>query len=283
MEHAEKSGAADGGGSERRRVRRWVVLGLAVAVVVPVVFVLGQAGGAGSGSLDAIAKAAELTQREAGGHALIHATVNVSNTPEGWTETGRMVFENGGRARGTVVVTGHMTGRRVKVEVIADGTTGYSRSDQFDSLPEGCQWVKVDFSSADSSSSLPADHGPQEGLKLLEQMDGAEEIGKEDIRGVATTRYSGTLPISEKEVLGVEVRVSPPHVEVWIDDRGRVRRMNLVISSSLGEEGGSTTTDITVDFLDFGPVPKIDLPQQDETYDATGRVESQLRSSADAP
>jgi hypothetical protein len=256
---------------------------LAVAVVVPIIFVLEQAGGGGSGPLDAIAKAAEATQREAGGHALIHATVTASDTPEGITEAGSIVFENGGRARGTLVVRGHTTGRRAKIQVIADGTTSYTRSDLFSSLPEGRKWVKVDFSSAGSGSSLPADRGPTEGLKLLEEMDGAEEIGKEDIRGVATTRYRGTLPVSENEVFGVEVQVSPPQIEAWIDAGGRVRRMTVIVSGSVEGEEGSTTTDIAVDFLDFGPVSKIELPEQDEIYDATGRIESKLRSSAEGP
>jgi hypothetical protein len=283
LDDAEKSGAADGDRSERRRARRWVAVGLAVVGIALLVFVLGQAGGSGSGPLDAIAKAAEATQREAGGHALIHATVTASDTPEGITETGSIVFENGGRARGTLVVRGHTTGRRAKIQVIADGTTSYTSSDQFDSLPEGRKWVKVDFSSTGSSSSLPADGGPKEGLKLLERMDGAKEIGKEDIRGVATTRYRGTLPVSEREVFGVEVQVSPPPVEVWIDVRDRVRRMTIIVSGSVEGEEESTTTDITMDFLDFGPVPKIELPKQDEIYDATSRVESKFRSLAEAP
>lgn len=251
--------------------------------MVLIVFALEQAGSGRTGPLDAIAEAAEATQREPGGHALVNVTVTASGTPEGITETGSIVFENGGRARGTLVVRGHTTGRRANLQVIADGTTSYTRSDQLGSPPDGRQWAKIDLSSADSSSSPPADGGPKEGLKLLEQMDGAEEIGREDIRGVATTRYRGTLPVSGKEVLGVAVQVSPPRVEVWIDARGRVRRVTIVISGSVEGEEEPTTTDMTIDFLDFGPVPKIELPKQDEIYDATGQVESELRSSAEAP
>jgi hypothetical protein len=120
LEQAEKSGIADGGGSERRRARRWVAVGLGVVAAVLIVFALEQAGGGGSGPLDAIARAAEATQREAGGHALIHATVKASDSPEGLTENGSLVFENGGRSRGTMVVQGLTTGRRAKIQVIAD-------------------------------------------------------------------------------------------------------------------------------------------------------------------
>jgi hypothetical protein len=284
LEQADKFGASKGGGSERRRARGWVGLGLAGAIVVLVVFVSGQVGGGGSGPLDAIATAAEATQREAGGHALIHVTVKASDSPEGLTENGSLVFEAGGRSRGTMVVQGLTRGRRAKIQVIADGATSYASSDQLDSLPEGRKWVKVDYSAAASNSPLPADGGPTEGLKLLEKLDGAEEIGKEEIRGAATTRYRGTLPISLKKVFGVEVQVSPPPVEVWVDARDRVRRMTVTISSSVhGVEGSATTTDMTIDFLAFGPVPKIELPQHDEIYDATGRFESELKSAAEAP
>jgi hypothetical protein len=282
LEHGEKFDAADDGGSERRRGRRWVAVGLAVLVVVVIVFTFEQAGGGGSGPLDAIAKAAASTQREAGGHALIHVTVTASDTPEGISESGSIVFENGGRARGTMRIRGLTTGRRAKIQVIADGTTSYASSDQVP-LPEGRKWAKVDFSSADSSSSLPADGGPKEGLKLLEQMDGAEEIGKGVVRGVATTRYRGTLPVTEKEVFGVEVKVAPPQVEVWIDARGRVRRMTIIITGSVEGKEGSATTDMSMDFFDFGPVSKIELPKQDEIYDATSRVESNFKASAEAP
>jgi hypothetical protein len=197
------------GGSERRRARRWVGGRPGGGGRCPRLLCPGASGGGGSGPLDAIAKAAESTQREAGGHALIHATVTASDTPEGITESGSIVFENGGRARGTLMIRGLTTGRRAKVQVIVDGTTSYASSDQIP-LPGGRKWAKVDLSSADSSSSLPADGGPKEGLKLLEQMDGAEEIGKGVVRGVATTRYRGTLSVSEKEVFGVEVQISPP-------------------------------------------------------------------------
>lgn len=271
-----------GGGSERRRGRRWLAAGLAVGAVAIGVFVLAQAGGGGNGPLDAIARAAESTQREAGGHAVLHATVTTSDKSEGISENGSLIFENGGRTRGTLMVRGLSNGRRVKAEVIADGTTSYTSSDQLDSLPDGAKWIKLDLSSAAGSGSLPADGSPQEGLKLLKQMDDAQELGKEDIRGVSTTHYRGTLPVSVQKVFGVDVQISPPRVEVWIDARGRVRRLKAIVSGSAQGQGGSTA-DLTMDFVDFGPVPKIELPKDDEVFDITSRVESEVKSSAESP
>jgi hypothetical protein len=48
-----------------------------------------------------------------------------------------------------------------------------------------------------------------------------------------------------------------------VDARDRVRRMTIIISGSVEGEEGSTTTDMTMDFLDFS-------------------VEAKLRSSAEA-
>ncbi|HET9184574.1 MAG TPA: hypothetical protein VFN82_00410, partial [Solirubrobacterales bacterium] len=55
------------------------------------------------------------------------------------------------------------------------------------------------------------------------------------------------------------------------------------VHPSLGGGRASTTTEITMDFLRFGPVSKIELPKPDEIYDATSRVESELKSAAEAP
>lgn len=281
-EQTLKSSGDEGGAPGRSRRRRWFGLGLAVVVIAIVVFAVAQGGGGGGGPLNAIAKAAEVTQHEPGGHAVISATVTVSTTPEGITENGSMIFDDSGRSRGTLAIQGHKTGRAGEVLVIADGTTSYVSSDLFDSLPEGKKWMEVDYSSAgnDTGSSVPAEGGPKEGLKILESVQDAEEIGKEDIRGVPTTHWRGTLPAS-KEVFGVKVHLSALHVDVWIDAQDRVRRMHVVVSGSVGESEASSTTEMTIDFVDFGQVPKIGLPDPDEVFDATSEVESQVQSAAE--
>jgi hypothetical protein len=278
-----KSAEVKGDGSGRRRARGWVGAGLAVVVIVIVVFAVAQGGGSGGGPLNAIAKAAEVTQREPGGRAVIHATVTSSTTPEGITETGSMVFDDGGRTRGTLTVQGHETGREGKLLVIADGTSSYASSELFESIPEGKKWMEFDFSSAVSGlgSSVPSDRGPEEGLKILELVQGAEEIGKEDLNGVPTTHYRGTLPTPE-EVFGVKVHYSVLHADVWIDAQDRVRRMQIAVSGTVGEQEGSTTTEMTIDYVEFGRVPKIELPNPDEVFNATSEVESEVQSAAES-
>jgi LppX_LprAFG lipoprotein len=278
-----KSAEVQGGAPRRHGTRRWIAAAAVVLVIVVAVFVVAQGGNGGGGPLDAIAKAAEVTQREPGGRALIKADVTSATTPEGITETGSMIFDESGRARGTVTVRGKTNGREAQVETVVDGTTSYVTSDALDSIPEGKKWMELDYSAAaeGSGSPAPTDTGPEEGLKVLEGVQGSEEVGKEDIRGVPTTHYRGTLPANE-EVFGVEVDVSALRVDVWIDAQDRVRRMRVDLSSEVnGVEATAVETEMTIDYVSFGRVPKIELPNPDEVFNATSEVESKLQSVAE--
>ena len=96
-----------------------------------------------------------------------------------------------------------------------------------------------------------------------------------------TTHYRGTLPTPE-EVFGVKVDYSTLHVEVWIDGQDRVRRMQAAVSGSVNEvKGSTTTTEMTIDYVEFGRVPKIELPPADEVFNATSEFESNLQSAAE--
>lgn len=263
--------------------RRWIGTGLAVVVVAIVVFAVAQGSGGGGGTLNAIAKAAEVTQREPGGHAVFHLVSTSSTWNEGLTETGSMVFDDSGGAEGRITAKGHKTGREVTMQSIADGTTSYVSSDAFDSIAEGKKWLKVDFSNAvkaAGSSSLPPAAGPEEGLKILERVQGAQKIGTEDVGGVPTTHYTGTLPAAE-EVFGVKTNASPVQTDVWIDAQDRVRRMSVVDTGTPGESEVRETTHMTIDYVSFGRVPKIEVPDSDEVLDMTSEVESQFQSAAE--
>jgi hypothetical protein len=277
-----KIAGADGP-SGRRRTRRWVGAGLAVVIVAIAAILLAQGGGSGGGPLNAIAKAADVTQREPGGRALVHATVTSPTSSEAITETGSMIFDDSGKVRGTVSASNHSTGKEAKVTTISDGTTVYFSSDEFGSLPEGKKWMELDLSSAagNGDPSASAANGPKEGLKILETVEGAEEVGKEEIDGVPTTHYTGMLPIA-KEVFGVKLHASARQVDVWIDAQDRVRRMRLIVSGTAGQSGTSSTTDMTTDYVEFGREPKIEVPPADEVFNATSEIESAVQAEGDS-
>jgi hypothetical protein len=264
-----------------RGARRWVAAGLAVVAVAIVAFVVAQGGGGGSTPLNAIAKAAEVTQHVPGGHSLIKATVTAAGSPEGLTETGSMDFDDQGRAEGTLSIRGHSTGKEAELAVVVEGEKAYVSSDVLDSITEGKKWMEVDYSKAvkGADTSSPAESGPQAGLKLLEKVQGAEEVGKEEVEGVPTTHYRGTFPVTE-EVFGVKTNFSAPKADVWIDSQNRVRRLLIVVTGSLNKGETKTTTAEEITFTDFGRVPKIEAPPQSEVFDATSELESKVQEAA---
>jgi hypothetical protein len=264
------------------RGKKWIGAGVAVVTAAIAVLILAQGSGSGGGALDAIARAAEVTQREPGGRATIKAKVTVSNSPEGLVESGTMDFENSGRAQGTLTVRGLSNGKEAEVESIADGTTSYTSSDALESITEGKKWMKLDLAGAAKleGGASPAQGGPQEGLKVLERVRDAEEVGTEDIDKVPTTHYRGTFPATE-EVFGVKAHFSAPRADVWIDSQDRVRRMRIVVTGSIGESNQSSTSEMDFNFVEFGRVPKIELPPADEVFDATSEFESGIQEAAE--
>jgi hypothetical protein len=130
------------------RGKKWIGAGVAVVIVAVAVAILAQGSGSGGGALNAIAKAAEVTQREPGGRVSLRSKTTSNTSPEGLLETGTMNFEDNGREEGTLTVRGLTTGKEVEVESIADGTTAYMSADELGDVTEGKKWLKLDFSSA---------------------------------------------------------------------------------------------------------------------------------------
>lgn len=281
MENGSTTAGDSGRTPGRRRAGRWIVAGLAVAVAVVAVFVIAQGGGSGGGPLNAIAKAAEVTQREPGGRAVIKATVTSQGSAEGITESGTMTFDESGRSRGELTVSVPTTDKEVSLVTVVDGTHTYTSSEDLsDSLPDGKKWMELNLAAAEKGAGEPdpTSGGPTEGLKILERVEDPKEIGKEDVDGVPTTHYRGSLPTTG-EVFGVKVSYSALDIDVWIDAQDRVRRMALDISGSIG--GEQSRTQMTIDYVEFGRVPKIELPPADEVFDATSEIESQVQAAAE--
>lgn len=284
------------GGKPRWR-RLWrVVAGLSVLVLALAVFAWQQGDGDDStGPLNAIAKAAERTQREPGGRATMHTIVSSPARSESFTITGQIVFDSEtGRSRAIMTMPNPDSDGSVKMEVVGDGTVIYMRSSMFGSLPEGREWMSLDFSLGDElNTPLPANSDAKGELELLEAVTGdVQKLGKEDVHGVPTMRYRGTVDVSENverlQEVGaenlasvVERKGEPLQVEAWIDAGGRVRRMRVVSSQPRQKGEGSTTTDMRMDFFDFGSVPEIDVPDSSDVFDATSMAQDKLGISSD--
>jgi hypothetical protein len=188
------------GGSTRHR-RRWRLAGVLVVVIAALGVFAWQQGddGGGGGPLNAIAAAAEKTQQEPGGRAAMHSIVTVSGRSAPFTMTGRIVFNAENHTRGVITSPHTVSGGPMKLEVVGDGTTMYMRSDKFGSLPDGAKWMSLDLSLGDETdpTTLPEVDAKGE-LALLEGVDNAQKLGKEDVRGVSTTHYRGALSVADQ-------------------------------------------------------------------------------------
>jgi hypothetical protein len=169
--------------------------------------------------------------------------------------TGQVVFDAEGRSQMVMTVPRPEGGDPVKMDFVTDGTVMYTRSGQLGSLPDGSEWMALDLSLGELDTPLPASVDARGELALLEEVTGkVQKLGKENVRGVPTTRYRGTVGVSENAerlreegaddlASHIEAEGSPLQVEAWIDADGLVRRMRLVHSQSL-EGKGPTTIDM---------------------------------------
>lgn len=271
-----------GGGLSRRRLFWRAVAGLAILIVALVAFAWQQGGHSdGDGPLNAIAAAAERTQNEPGGRSSMRAVISSPARSESFTISGHGAFDAEGRTRAILTFRRPESNELVEMQMIGNEAAVYMSSDLFGSLPGGDKWMGLDLSFLQGSDTpLPTDGDAMGELALLETVaDDVQKLGREDVRGVSTTRYRGKVDVSEQaeqlrgesaEELASEIEEGPPmQIEVWIDADGLVRRMRYV-KAERGEHGEKATTiDMRVDFFDFGIEPEIELPDSSEVFDAT--------------
>lgn len=232
------------------------------------------------------------TQQEGGGRALVRGAISAPEHPKPLVLTGQVVYTDTGMGRGYMTTTDPDSGDPVKIEMVQDGTQVYMRSSSFGALPDGKEWIGIDYALGDElDTPVPAAGDARAELELLEKASGSvETLGEEQVRGVPTTRYRGKISVAEnaerlREMGGdetaelVEKEGAPLQVEAWIDKEGLVRRMRVIQSKP--EEGGEgeTTVDMTIDFTDLGLEPEIEVPDSDEVFDTTSLVQEHLDES----
>ncbi len=263
-----------------------------MAVVIVVFAWQQEDGGDSDGPFNAIAAAAERTQGEPGGRATMKAVVTSPGRSAPLTMMGQMVYDTEtGLTEALITTTGQEPEGSMELQMVADENESmvYMRSEKFDDLPGGSEWMALDLSlGRDLDQALPADADAQGELELLEESTGGvRKLGKEDVRGVPTTRYRGTVAVSEQaerareegaEDLAsyLEEEGAPLQIEAWIDADELVRRMRVVASQPVEEGEGTEILDMRMDFFDFGPAPEIDVPESSEVFDATSLVEEEL-------
>lgn len=258
------------------------------------------AAGCGSGGagavLDPVAKAAETTGQSQGAKFEMHVHLNLGSLGGQITldANGHLNFKahegelsmafNGLPAAAAATIPDGTT----MTEVFA-GSTVYVESPLFEGkLPNGARWAKLDLASTektlglDPSSLSSGQANPAQFLEYLHAMGGeVRRSGTETVRGVSTTRYSGTIDLNKvMEKLGAgesgaakaavdqiisQLGGGAIPVQVWVDDQHMVRKMEIAFPITAG--GQKLESTVTIEFFDFGSTEPVHVPADSETYE----------------
>jgi LppX_LprAFG lipoprotein len=273
----------------------------AVALAILLLLVAAACGGGGSSaqaptgtepSSTAPSSSAQQAVLEAGAktQAEQSARISFSGTMSGGPATGTMTGEGAFSGR-----QGHMTmdlsdlaggGVAGNVEMIFDGLLFYMKFPEAiaQGMPGGKEWVKFDLAKLGEQEGFDLQQmmqlsgtDPSQSLDLLRAAGtDFQEVGEEDVRGVATTHYEGTVDLEKvAEQVPEEARESYRRlmqlsgqseipVEVWIDEEGLTRRIRYEQKLADG-----TTMDLTQEYFDFGTEVDVEPPPESEVLDIT--------------
>lgn len=267
-----------------------IVPALAAAVAAAVL-----AAGCGSGSagavLDPVANAAQTTNDAQGARLAMHIEVAGSGLPQQITmdagghikfksQEGELAMQlNGipGAAAAGLGEGGTISERFVGGKIFVS-TPAFAGK-----LPAGASWVELDLAAAEKKLGIDpqalssGESNPAQFLEYLRASGGNVLMtGTERVRGVETTRYSGTIDLHKipgadstaaqkaiEEIVAATGTSTIP-VQAWVDADKLIRRFSLAIPLSVG--GQRIETKVNVEFFDFGPQPAVQAPAASETY-----------------
>ena len=170
------------------------------------------------------------------------------------------------------------------VEEIFDGDTFYMRlpASMAQRLPGGKPWMKIDLDAIGKAAGVNLEQmmqanqsNPGDMLQALKAVGSSRVVGRENIRGAATTHYRADIDLSKaaeripdkttvdalKQDFAASGLDSIP-IDVWVDDSKRVRREQF----NMGAAGFSM--DMTIEFTRFGVAVDTTPPPADQVMDA---------------
>jgi hypothetical protein len=232
----------------------------------------------------AVAEAA--TKTEEAGSARIVFTGGLTGSEGSFTIVGRGEFANQ-RGRMTVDLFG-AGGDSASMQMIFDGLVIYMKFPPGlgAELLGGKSWVKMDLEALGKQQGIDLGEltqfgqtNPTQSLRFLQgASDDFEELGEEEVRGVGTTHYRGTVDLrkaaeqisesarSTAERLIELMGVSKLPFEVWIDDEDLTRRIKYEqpLPAAAGQDASMT---LTMDFFDFGVAVDVEPPPAGDVVD----------------
>jgi hypothetical protein len=283
---APADGSPEGPSSKGNRNRllglAGVVAGLAIAAFIAL-------GSSSSSPVDPVAQAATFSSKTGGYRMLFSINVSTSASATPISGTGSGTFDIPDRA-GTFslamnlgnnpAVVQKLGSSTLRIDEIIDGTTIYMKLPSALTGPLGTigkKWIELDLSKITGLSALsgaaggPVSSDPSQMLQFLRAAsDSVVSAGRATVDGYSTRRYhaelnpsriADKLPSSARSAVQKELSALTLHdipVDVWIDARRLVRRVQLTLA---GGTGGQTLNEsMTIDIPHYGPEPKPAVP-----------------------
>lgn len=281
------------------RMHSRALTGLLPAVAAALALALLASGCGSSGvTLDPVAQAAEATSSVGGAHMTLSAKVSAPGSSSPFTMSGEGFFNYKAQEgmltldmSGIPGVGAASLAGGLHMQEVFRSSTIYVSSPLFaGKLPGGARWIKLSLARVGQSLGFNLQQlaggqsNPAQFLQYLRASAGkVTQVGRETVRGVATTHYTGTvdlrkvadvMPSSGRAQLRAaldkviaQTGVATLPVGAWVDAHGLVRRMTLMLS--LPVAGQRLQMEITVDLFGFGPTPTVTPPPESDVYDAT--------------
>lgn len=280
--------------------RALAATGAVAALLAPLA--LGACGGS-SAPPNPVARAAYVSTGEPGMRFTLDVHLSRSGPTQSFSVTGSGYAGPGGHSASLnmdfsgIPGAGGLLSRGHGVQAVYVYPTMYLRMPFIsDKLPEGKSWLEVELGkvlNATHATSVPQALGigqvdPTQILQYLKASSGeVRDVGSQRLYGVSTTHYQVRLRLpsvlaklpadarsAAKALLQHVGNASAIPFDVWVDGKGRVRRVQI----SVAVEGTTVTgqATVTVGFTSYGPVPAVAPPPADEVVNLTGMLSGGL-------
>jgi hypothetical protein len=155
----------------------------------------------------------------------------------------------------------------VSCTFIGDGDDVFIRIHESRRADYGAKWLRTSAQNLLQAVGLGRAFGHlQRADEIYEDL---EEDGEREIRGVATTRYSGSVDVASLlKGSGVQTAGAAKEmpVELFVDDDGFPRRISIEFRNAAGSQYGYK---ITQDYFDFGKSVEVEKPKDGDVRKAS--------------
>lgn len=162
-------------------------------------------------------------------------------------------------------------------------------------VPGKKPWIKVNLQQVaqvqygDRASEMKGNppNDPAGILTYLRGVTGATEQGSAQVRDTQTTHYQTTVnlqkatkgqgPQVEQQAQQLQQQLGKPKLpmQLWLDDQGRVRKLETKLPAGGGGQGPSASPSrilVTEEFYDYGESVDVSAPDDGDTADVTQQI-----------